>query len=110
VDRTAGKVFQYSTEGPLLDEFSLAPSNQDATGIATDGSNFWVLDAGDKKVYRYNLDGSPESLPFEITTANTDLAGIATDGASIWILDTGTGVFRYSIAGVYQGQDLCSGR
>ena len=104
VDQTAAKVFQYSTEGPLLDEFPLAPSNQDATGIATAGSNFWVLDAEDKKVYRYNLDGTPESSPFDITTANTELAGIATDGISIWILDTGTGVFRYSTAGVYQGQ------
>ena len=104
VDQISAKVFQYSTEGPLLGEFSLASSNQDATGIATDGSNLWVLDADDKQVYRYSLDGSPESNPFDITTANTDLAGIATDGTSIWTLDTGTGVFRYSTAGVYQGQ------
>ena len=104
VDRTAAKVFKYSLEGPLLDEFPLAPSNQDATGIATDGSNFWVLDADDKQVYRYNLDGGPELVPFDITTSSTDLNGIATDGTSIWILDSGTGVFRYSSAGVYQNQ------
>lgn len=103
------RVFQYSLQGDKLGSFLLTGdppnglNNDKAKGITTDGNSFWVLDKGDKGVYRYDLVGNFSSF-FALDNAleNKGLEGITTDGTSLWVLDKFEGVSRYNTNGDFQ--------
>ncbi len=38
--------------------FKLNPSNGDPEGVAFDGTNYFVVDEEDKKIYQYNTTGA----------------------------------------------------
>ena len=84
------KVYVYNTSGGLLGSWtagSLA-SNATVEGIATNGTDVWIVDAKQDKVFRYTgaasrLSGSQNAASsFSLNSGNTSPKDIVTDGTS----------------------------
>ncbi|HUG89745.1 MAG TPA: FG-GAP-like repeat-containing protein, partial [Planctomycetaceae bacterium] len=80
-------------------------------GIASDGTDIWIVDRGTDRVYRFagaagRTSGtvSPTSN-FRLNSGNKEARGIETDGTYFWIVnDASTDkVFKYTIAGALVG-------
>ena len=84
-------------------DFNLATENSAAYGIAWDGTNFWVVDYPDAKVYAYDSSGVhvPE-LDFDLATENGHAYGIGWDGTKFWVTDLDDEkVYAYDSSGVH---------
>jgi hypothetical protein len=109
-------VYVYSTGGTLLGSWSAGglPSAANVTGIATNGTDIWLVDSYSDKVYKYTgaasrLSGSQSAdSSFSLNTkgkgSNTNPQDIVTDGTSFWVVDgTALKVFKYSLSGASLG-------
>ena len=72
-------------------------------GIASDGTDIWIVDTNSDKVLRYSGAASRTagnqgaSSSFALTAGNP--TGITTDGSTIWVVDSSTDrVYKYSTA------------
>ena len=103
-------VYVYTNHGVLLGSWAAGglPSNAQVEGIATNGTDVWLVDAGGDKVYRYaaaagRLSGSQSAASnFKLTSADSNAKGIVTDGTSLWTVDDGASVdkvFKYTLGG-----------
>ena len=103
------KVYVYNTSGGLLGSWtagSLA-SNATVEGIATNGTDVWIVDAKQDKVFRYTgaasrLSGTQNAASsFSLNSANTSPKDIVTDGSSLWVVNDSTTdkVFKYNLSG-----------
>jgi hypothetical protein len=104
-------VFVYSTGGALLGSWSAGGLSSAATltGIATNGTDIWLVDSYATKVYKYagaagRLAGTQNpASSFSLATGkngDSNPQDIATDGASFWVLDgTAHKVFKYTVSG-----------
>jgi sugar lactone lactonase YvrE len=108
-------VYVYSPGGTLLGSWSAGGLSSSATltGIATNGTDIWLVDSYADKVYKYagaasRLSGSQNPA------SNFSLAGgkkgdpnpqdIVTDGTSFWVVDgTALKVFKYTLSGSLLG-------
>ena len=107
------KVFVYDTVGGLLGSWTLGSLNNNATvqGIATNGTDVWVVDSNADKVYNYagaasRTSGSQNAASsFSLNTkgGNKSPTDIVTDGTSLWVVDNSTvdKVFKYTTAGAF---------
>jgi len=93
--------------------------NAQVEGIATNGTDVWLVDAKQDRVYIYSnaasrLSGSQNALSnFKLKTTffgllgNTNAKDIVTDGTSLWVVDDGGSngdfVYKYTVSGSYQG-------
>jgi DNA-binding beta-propeller fold protein YncE len=115
VDANAN-VYVYSPGGTLLGSWSAGglPSGAQLTGIATNGTDIWLLDpASTAKVFKYTgaasrLSGSQSAASsFSLAgghNGNTNPQDIVTDGTSFWVVDaTQHKVFKYTLSGSAQG-------
>ena len=76
-------------------------------GIATNGTDVWIVDAKSDKVYKYTgaatrLSGSQNAASsFSLNSGNTSPKDIVTDGVNLWVVNDSTTdkVFKYTIAG-----------
>lgn len=104
-------VYVYDNHGVLQGSWTaggLSP-NASVEGIATNGTDIWVLanSTSKDKVFKYTgaagrLSGSQSAASsFKLANGNTTPKDIVTDGTSIWIVDDGTTdkVFKYTVAG-----------
>jgi hypothetical protein len=77
-------------------------------GIATNGTDVWIVDAKSDKVYKYA--GAAATMPsgtrtasssFSLNSSNTSPKDIVTDGNSLWVINDSTTdmVFKYTVAG-----------
>ena len=86
--------------------FSVASQAITPTGIAWDGSHFWVVDGYQNRVYKYNSAGVYQSFSFAVGPQGTNPTDIVWDGAYFWVMNNQTSpgkkVSKYSAAGVYQ--------
>jgi hypothetical protein len=80
------------------------------TGIATNGTDVWLVDNYRDKVYRFAGAAGRVSDPrnvsggFNLNRANADPQDIVTDGTALWVVDgTALKVFKYSLAGKFLG-------
>jgi hypothetical protein len=103
--------------GALLGSWSAGGMSSSAqlTGIATNGTDIWLLDNYSHKVYDYAgaaslLSGSQSaSSSFSLATGkhgntNTNGKGIVTDGTSFWVVDgSALKVFKYTLSGSLLG-------
>ncbi len=99
----------YNSGGGLLGSWSLGSLNSRANvqGIATNGTDVWVVDAYADKVYRYagaasRIDGTQiAASSFSLNKINKSPTDIVTDGTSLWVVDNSAvdKVFKYTIAG-----------
>ena len=98
-NRTSGSV-QSSNEYPLH-SVQGQPSNENASGIVTDGTNLWVVDDGstDSRVFVYNMGGLHLGN-WAIDLASDSPTGITLDpnqtAGDLWIVDkVDAKVYRY---------------
>jgi len=107
------KVYVYDTSGGLLGSWtagSLA-SNATVQGIATNGTDIWIVDARQDRVYRYTgaasrFSGSQNAASnFALNSGNKDATDLVTDGSSIWVLNNSSTdkVFKYTVSGSLVG-------
>jgi WD40 repeat protein len=105
-------VYVYNNGGVLIGSWTPGGLNGNAQleGIATNGTEVWLLDNSADKVYKYTgaasrLSGSQSAASsFNLVNGkngNANGKGIVTDGTSIWVVDDGTTdrVFKYTISG-----------
>ena len=107
-------VYVYNATGGLLGSWSAGsmPNNATPEGIATNGTDIWIVDGSSDKVYRYvgaasRLTGTQAAASnFSLNSSNTNPRDIVTDGASLWVVDDAKKtdkVFKYSTAGSLMG-------
>jgi hypothetical protein len=101
-------VYVYSPSGTLLGSWSAGGLGSSAklTGIATNGTDIWLVDSNADKVYKYSgaatrLSGSQSAASsFKLSKSDGNPQDIVTDGTSFWIVDgTALKVFKYSLSG-----------
>ena len=88
----ATSIWAFSISGKSRDagkDITLAGTNRDATGMATDGETLWVADHDDARVYAYTLASGARAIgrEFDLHADNGLPGGMWTDGALIWVLD-----------------------
>jgi hypothetical protein len=107
-------VYVYTPGGALLGSWSAGGLSSSATltGIATNGTDVWLVDSYSDKVYKYSgaasrLSGSQTAASsFNLASSgnpssrNTNPTDLVTDGASFWVVDgTALKVFKYTLSG-----------
>jgi len=107
------KVYVYDASGGLLGLWtagSLA-SNATVEGIATNGTDVWIVDARNDRVYRYagaagKLSGSQNAASsFALNSGNRNPKDVVTDGVHLWVVNDNSidKVFKYTVAGQLVG-------
>jgi sugar lactone lactonase YvrE len=105
-------VYVYNSSGTLLGSWSAGglSSSANITGIATDGTNIWLVDSSTDKVYEYSgaasrTSGSQSAASsFNLVKGNSNPQDIVTDGKSFWVVDgTKLKVFKYTLTGKLLG-------
>ena len=107
------KVYVYNDSGILLGSWTAGSVASNATieGIATNGTDVWLVDARQDRVYRYanaasRLSGSQNATSnFALNSGNTSPKDIVTDGTNLWVVnDSSTDrVFKYTLTGSLVG-------
>ncbi len=104
-------VYVYDNHGVLLGSWSAGglSSSAQLTGIATNGTDIWLVDSSADKVYKYTgaasrLSGSQNAASsFNLVSGksgNSNPQDIVTDGTSFWVVDgTALKVFKYTLSG-----------
>jgi glucose/arabinose dehydrogenase len=108
-------VYVYSPGGALLGSWSAGglSSSAQLTGIATNGTDIWLVDSYSDRVYKYagaasRLSGSQSAASsFNLVShhnGSTNPQDIVTDGTSFWVVDgTAHMVFKYTLSGSFLG-------
>ncbi len=106
-------VYVYNNSGALQGSWSAGTlsSTAQVEGLATNGTDIWIVDNKTDKVYRYanaasRLSGSQTAASsFALNNGNTNPKGIVTDGTNIWVVNDGSTdkVFKYTVSGSYLG-------
>jgi hypothetical protein len=113
------KVYVYNTSGGLLGSWtagSLA-NNAAVEGVATNGTDVWIVDAKQDKVFRYTnaaglRSGSQNAASsFNLNGSNSSPKDIVTDGANLWVVNDSTtdSVFKYTLSGSLVGSWTITG-
>ncbi len=102
-------VYVYNESGVLRGSWAASGLNSNAQveGITTDGTDIWLVDNKQDRVYKYTgaasrMSGSQSpASSFNLSTSNTSPKDLVTDGTSIWVVnDSSTDkVFKYSLTG-----------
>jgi sugar lactone lactonase YvrE len=105
-------VYVYSNHGTPLGSWSAGGLSSSATltGIATNGTDIWLVDSSSGKVYKYagaasRFSGSQSAASsFKLNRSDTNPQDIVTDGTSFWVVDgTALKVFKYTLSGSLLG-------
>ncbi len=112
-------VYVYNTSGGLLGSWSAGSlaSNATVEGIATNGTDIWIVDSKQAKVFRYTgaatrLSGSQNAAStFNLNSSNASPKDVVTDGTNLWVVnDSSTDkVFKYTLSGSLVGSWTISG-
>jgi hypothetical protein len=107
------KVYIYSASGALLGSWTAGSLANNATpeGIATNGTDIWIVDGKSDKVFRYTgaasrLAGSQNAASsFALNKTNGSPKDVVTDGTSLWVVNDSTmdKVFKYTLSGTLLG-------
>jgi hypothetical protein len=106
-------VYVYDINSNLLGSWTAGSMSSTATpeGIATNGTDVWIVDGKSDKVFKYTgaasrLSGSQNAASsFNLNSGNSNPKDIVTDGASLWVVNDSTTdkVFKYTAAGSLVG-------
>jgi sugar lactone lactonase YvrE len=108
-------VYVYNNHGVLQGSWSAGglSSSAQLTGIATNGTDIWLVDSYTGKVYKFTgaasrLSGSQNAASsFSLTSGKNgdpNPQDIVTDGTSFWVVDgTKLKVFKYTLSGSLLG-------
>ncbi|MEX2140633.1 MAG: S8 family serine peptidase [Pirellulales bacterium] len=108
------RVYVYSDRGALLGSWSAHSSlaaNAIVEGIATDGTDVWIVEAKSDRVYRYpgaasRLSGIHNATSsFPLNRNNRNAKDIVTDGTHLWVVDNSSTdkVLKYTLTGSLVG-------
>lgn len=107
------KVYVYDTSGGSLGSWSAGTLTSTAVveGVATNGTDIWIVDSKSDKVFRYTgaasrTSGSQSAASsFSLNSSNTSPKGIVTDGTYLWIVNNSSSdkVFKYTLSGSLVG-------
>lgn len=110
IDAVTHAVTVQRPDGSLLG-FWRADGLQSPTGLTTDGTDVWVVDAASRKVLRYagtasQLSGAAVAASsFNLNAGNTSPSDLVTDGQTVWVTDDARdAVFVYNLTGTLIGQ------
>jgi hypothetical protein len=105
-------VYKYDPSGNLVGSWSAGGLSgaTNLTGIATNGTDLWLVDAKMHKVYKYtgaagHTSGSQSAASsFSLSSSDSNPQDIVTDGTSFWVVDgTALKVFKYTLSGSLLG-------
>jgi hypothetical protein len=109
-------VYVYTNHGVLQGSWTAGglPGNAQLTGIATNGTDIWLVDSSSDKVYKYTGAASRTSgnqnaassfsLSVHGHSGNGNPQDLVTDGTSFWVVDgTAHMVFKYTLSGSLLG-------
>jgi sugar lactone lactonase YvrE len=107
-------VYVYDPSGNLLGSWSAGglKGSAQVEGIASNGTDIWLLDRVNAKVYKYTGAASRRSgsqgaaSSFSLSSTDSDAKGIVTDGTYFWVVDDGSTsdtVFKYTLSGTSLG-------
>ncbi len=106
------KVYVYNNSGRLLGSWTAGTLSTKAVveGIATNGTDVWIVDAYSDKVYKYagaaaRLSGTQNAASsFSLNSANRNPKDIVTDGVHLWVVNDSTTdkVFKYTVSGTLE--------
>jgi hypothetical protein len=105
-------VYVYDNHGVLQGSWSAGGLSSSATltGIATNGTDIWLVDSYTDKVYKYagagtRLSGGQNpASSFRLNRSDANPQDIVTDGKSFWVVDgTAPKVFEYTLLGSLLG-------
>jgi hypothetical protein len=105
-------VYVYNPNGTLLGSWADGglPGNAQLTGIATNGSDIWLVANSAGKVYKYSgaasrLSGTQSAdNSFHLNNADSNPQDIVIDGTSLWVVDgSALKVFKYTLSGSLLG-------
>jgi hypothetical protein len=107
-------VYVYNSSGGLLGSWTPGSVNPSAQleGIATNGTDIWIVDNKQDKVYKYTGAASRTSgsqtaaSSFTLNSGDSNAKGIVTDGTALWVVDDGSTtdkVFKYTLTGSLLG-------
>lgn len=119
------QIYVYDNGGNMLGYWLAGSLQRSDTpeGIATNGTDVWLVDSHSDKVYKYagaasRLSGSQNAASsfslypgkvtgglIDLSTANNNPKDIVTDGASIWVVNDGNPdrVYKYTVGGSFLG-------
>jgi len=107
------RVYVYNTSGGLLGSWTAGtlPSNATVEGIATNGTDIWIVDATSDKVFKYSnaasrLSGSQNAISsFKLNSGNRSPKDIVTVGTNLWVVNDAVQdkVFKYTLSGSLVG-------
>jgi hypothetical protein len=115
---TNRNVYVYDSAGSLLGSWLAVATTGGTTvvyeGIATNGTDVWLLDNTQDTVFRFSGGASLRSgvyttnSHFRLGKGSTDInaKGIVTDGTSLWVVEDGASVdkvYKYNLAGKLLG-------
>jgi hypothetical protein len=113
------KVYVYNTSGSRLGSWTAGTlaSNATVEGIATNGTDIWIVDARSDKVFKYpnaasRLSGSQNAASrFNLNSGNTSPKDIVTDGTHLWVVNDAAQdkVFKYTLSGSLAGSWTITG-
>jgi hypothetical protein len=103
-------VYVYDKNGTLLGSWSAGGLSASATvtGIATNGTDIWLLDSSSSKIHKYNGAASLRSgsqnanSNFRLSRSNCNATDMVTDGTSFWVVNangSSSKVFKYNLSG-----------
>jgi murein DD-endopeptidase MepM/ murein hydrolase activator NlpD len=103
-------VYVYDANQILLGSWTVS-GLKTPTGISVSGSDVWISDSGNDRVYRHNggasrLSGTfSASNSFALASANNNPQDLVTDGTTIWVTQSGSSdrVYVYSTLGASLG-------
>jgi len=103
-------VYVYDADGNFQGSWTAQGLNT-PDGIATDGSDMWIVDRRLKRVFQYSgaatrTSGSQgSSSSFALAGGNRKAKGITTDGSSLWVVNDNKvdTVFKYTTSGTLLG-------
>ena len=113
------QVYVYDANGRLLGSWiaGTLASNATVEGIATNGTDVWIVDARSDRVFKYSnaagrLSGSQNAdSRFNLDSGNKNPEDIVTDGTHFWVVNDGLldRVFKYTMSGSLVGRWTIAG-
>ncbi|MEZ6039527.1 MAG: hypothetical protein R3C20_03420 [Planctomycetaceae bacterium] len=99
-------VYVHDNAGNLLRSWRASGLSR-PEGIATDGTDVWIVDRGNDRVHCF-ADGATRTSNTGTTSSFSlvagDSRGITTDGTYLWVVDAGTdNVYKYTVGGALLG-------
>lgn len=108
-------VKKYTTAGAYVTSYTVADAggSNETSGIVWDGTNFWILNGSEDRVYKYNSSFAYQNVNFSTASQiSTQPRGIAFDGTYLWICSdstTNSRAYKYNTSGVYQNENFLVG-